>query len=133
LLHSLQPLAFALFFAHLHLIRHSLEDWPANDIRLFVGDIAKEVNESMLLNAFNEYKSCAKVKIIYDKRTGASKGFGFVSFLDAKDAANCLRQMNDKFIGGRPIKVKKSEWKDRDMKEVKKKNKRDDKRKKEWI
>lgn len=113
-------------------VDHSLEDWPANDFRLFVGDLAKEVNQAMLEDAFKDYKSLAKAKIVYDKKNGKSKGYGFVSFLDAKDAALCIRQMNDKYVGGRPIKIKKSDWKDRDIKEVKKKKKKEDKRRKEW-
>lgn len=87
----------------------------------------------MLEHAFSTYKSVAKVKVIYDKHTGKSKGFGFVSVLDAKDAARAIREMNDKYIGGRPVKVKKSDWKERDLKEVKKKQKKVMKRRKEWM
>jgi len=76
--------------------------------------------------------SFLRVKVIYDSRTKKPKGYGFVSMMDAGDAARAIREMNDQYIGGRPIKIKKSEWKERDSKEVKKKKLRDDKRKKAW-
>ncbi len=113
-------------------VDQTLTEWPANDFRLFVGDIAKEVTEADLARAFAGYKSVAKVKVIKDSRTNMSKGYGFVSLLDAGDAARCIREMNDKYVGGRPIKVKKSDWKERDVRVVKKKRKMEEKRKREW-
>ena len=74
----------------------------------------------------------SRVKVIYDKRTQKPKGYGFLSVMDASDAAAIIREMNDKYVGGRPIKIKKSEWKDRDVKEVSKRKKMEDKRKRQY-
>lgn len=52
-------------------------------------------------------------KVVLDKRIGKSKGYGFVSFKDPKDFLNALKEMNNKYIGNRPVKVTKSNWKDR--------------------
>jgi RNA recognition motif-containing protein len=91
----------------------SLAEWPENDFRLFVGDLGSEVDDEMLSNAFNHYASFNKAKVVRDKKSSKSKGFGFVSFADGIDLARCLREMNGKHIGIRPCKLKKSEWKQR--------------------
>jgi RNA recognition motif-containing protein len=43
------------------------------------------------------------------------------------DCVKAIREMNGKYLGGRPMKIKKSDWKDRDLKEV---NKKENKRRK---
>ena len=62
-------------------------------------------------------------RIMYEKSTGKSRGYGFVSLLDPKDCARAIREKDQSWLGSRPIKVKLSEWKDREWKEVVKKNK----------
>lgn len=51
--------------------------------------------------------------MIREKRTGKTRGYGFVSFLDVEDFMKALREMNGKYIGNRPIKLRKSTWEDR--------------------
>lgn len=46
------------------------------------------------------------------------RGYGFVSFLDPMDCAKAIREMNDKYLGTRPMKIRKSTWKDRDIEKV---------------
>merc|ERR1712168_1558233 len=61
---------------------NTLEDWAQDDFRLFVGDIGNEVTDDALLRAFNQYPSLLKAKIIRDKKTKKTKGYGFISFED---------------------------------------------------
>lgn len=70
------------------------------------------------------------MKVVRDKFTGKSKGFGFVSFQDPFDCAKCLREMQGKYVGNRPMKLSKSNWQDREITEVRKKEKKDKKAKK---
>lgn len=56
------------------------------------------------------------LQIVRDKRTNKSKGFGFVSFLDSNDFAKALKEMNGKYIGNRPCKLRKSTWDERSAK-----------------
>jgi RNA recognition motif-containing protein len=51
--------------------------------------------------------------VVRDKRTNKSKGYGFVSFLDGNDFAKAMREMNGKYIGNRPCKLRKSTWEER--------------------
>jgi len=55
----------------------------------------------------------ACTQIVKDKRTKKTKGFGFVSFMDSLDFAKALKEMNGKYIGNRPAKLRKSTWDER--------------------
>jgi hypothetical protein len=103
----------------------SLAEWPLNDFRIFVGNLAKDVkNEQLFQHFHSKYPSVALARIVFDKnKNSISKGYGFVSFLDPLEAARAIREMNETFLGSRPIKVKKSDWKERDFNTVKKKHK----------
>ncbi|KAJ3212650.1 RNA-binding protein 42 [Dinochytrium kinnereticum] len=93
----------------------SMLDWDPNDFRIFCGDLGNEVNDDTLFKAFVKYPSLQKVKVIRDKRTGKTKGFGFVSFKDPNDFVKAMKEMNGKYVGNRPIKLRKSTWADRSV------------------
>jgi len=106
----------------------SMAEWPDNDFRMFVGDLGNEVTDDNLRRAFAKYPSMVKVKVLRDSMTGRTRGFGFVSFLDPMDFAKAMKEMNGKYIGNRPCKLSRSNWKNREIgvvleKEKKKKNK----------
>lgn len=101
----------------------TLTEWDENDFRLFVGDLGNEVTDEALANMFRRYPTFLKAKVVREKR-GKSKGYGFVSFKDPQDFARAWREMNGKHCGNRPMKIRKSTWKDRmienkDVREVK--------------
>ncbi|CAF1703319.1 unnamed protein product [Brassica napus] len=91
----------------------TLAEWPENDYRLFCGDLGNEVNDDVLSKAFARFPTFNMAKVIRDKRTGRTKGYGFVSFLDPADLAAALKEMNGKYVGNRPIKLRKSSRKER--------------------
>ncbi|GAW81655.1 RNA-binding protein [Plasmodium gonderi] len=93
----------------------SLDDWPENDFRIFCGNLGNEVTTDILANAFRKYKSFNMAKVIREKRNNKTKGYGFVSLSDPQDMLDALKNMNNKFIGNRPIIVKRSKWKDREV------------------
>ncbi|XP_028327535.1 RNA-binding protein 42 [Gouania willdenowi] len=101
----------------------SLLEWDADDFRIFCGDLGNEVNDDILARAFSRYPSFLKAKVVRDKRTGKTKGYGFVSFKDPNDYVRAMREMNGKYVGSRPIKLRKSMWKDRNIEVVRKKHK----------
>merc|ERR1719188_834791 len=93
----------------------TLEDWPKDDYRLFCGDLGNEVTDDLLANAFRKYSSFQKAKVIRDKRTGKTKGYGFVSFSAPEDMVAALRDVNGRYVGNRPVRLKKSNWKDKSI------------------
>uniref|UniRef100_A0A0D9XB23 RRM domain-containing protein n=1 Tax=Leersia perrieri TaxID=77586 RepID=A0A0D9XB23_9ORYZ len=91
----------------------TLTDWPDNDYRLFCGDLGNEVNDDVLSKAFSRFPSFNMARVVRDKRTGKTKGYGFVSFSNPTDLAAAIKEMNGKYVGNRPIKLRKSNWKER--------------------
>jgi RNA recognition motif-containing protein len=86
----------------------TLEDWPENDYRIFCGDLGNEVNDEVLGNAFKKYASFAKAKVIRDRKTLKSRGFGFISVTNMDDYIKLMREMQGKYVGNRPIRLKRS-------------------------
>jgi RNA recognition motif-containing protein len=74
-----------------------------------------------LARAFQKYPTFQKARVVRDKRSGKSKGYGFVSFKSSEDFIKAMREMNGKYVGNRPIKLRKSNWQDRNIDIVKKK------------
>ena len=75
--------------------------------------MGNEVNDEVLSNAFKKYASFYKAKVVRDKKTLKSKGFGFVSLTNVDDYIKAMREMQGKYVGNRPITLKKSEWSER--------------------
>ncbi|CAM8899709.1 unnamed protein product [Rhodiola kirilowii] len=91
----------------------TLAEWPENDYRLFCGDLGNEVNDDVLTKAFSRFPSFKMAKVVRDKRTGKTKGYGFISFANVSNLAAALKEMNGKYVGNRLIKLRKSNWKER--------------------
>ncbi|EEA07406.1 RRM domain-containing protein [Cryptosporidium muris RN66] len=96
-------------------VDNTLNEWPENDYRLFCGDLGNDITEEVLANNFQIYPSFQKCKVIRDKYTNKSRGYGFISFGDPQDMLRALKEMNRKYIGSRPITLKRSRWKDREI------------------
>lgn len=79
----------------------TLQEWPENDFRIFVGDLGKEVTTEMLSKHFQIFPSFAKAKVIVGKSDSKARGYGFVSFLDPNDCIRAIREMNGKYLGTR--------------------------------
>ncbi|KIX05847.1 uncharacterized protein Z518_03820 [Rhinocladiella mackenziei CBS 650.93] len=86
----------------------TLLEWDPAHFRIFVGNLAGEVTDDSLLKAFSQYPSVQKARVIRDKRTTKSKGYGFVSFADGDDYFRAAREQNGKYVGSHPIVVKKA-------------------------
>jgi RNA recognition motif. (a.k.a. RRM, RBD, or RNP domain) len=86
----------------------SLLEWDPTHFRIFVGNLAGEVTDESLLKAFSRFKSVQKARVVRDKRTTKSKGYGFVSFKDGDDYFQAAKEMQGKYIGSHPVLIKKS-------------------------
>jgi RNA recognition motif-containing protein len=73
-----------------------------------VGNLAGEVTDESLLKAFSKYPSVQKARVVRDKRTTKSKGYGFVSFSDGDEYFAAGRDMQGKYIGSHPVLLKRS-------------------------
>eukprot|EP00753_Platysulcus_tardus_P010488 PLAT2756.1.p1 GENE.PLAT2756.1~~PLAT2756.1.p1 ORF type:complete len:241 (+),score=109.08 PLAT2756.1:113-835(+) len=101
-----------------------LAEWPTDDFRLFVGNLGNEAEDDTLSEAFRRYPSFQRSRVIRDSFTKRSKGYGFVSFADPFDCAKALREMDGKYVGSRPVKLRRSTWKDRNIQNVRRKERK---------
>ncbi|XP_018336214.1 RNA-binding protein 42 [Agrilus planipennis] len=101
----------------------TLTDWSEDDFRIFCGDLGNDVTDELLTRTFNKYPSFVKARVVRDKRTNKSRGYGFVSFKDPSDFTKAMKEMNGRYVGSRPIKLRKSNWKNRCVDTVRKKEK----------
>lgn len=86
----------------------TLLEWDPAHFRLFVGNLAGEVTDDSLLKAFARYTSVQKARVIREKRTQKSKGYGFVSFSNGDDYFKAAREMQGKYIGSHPILLRRA-------------------------
>jgi RNA recognition motif-containing protein len=73
--------------------------------KLFVGSLSWGVDDHGLRQAFERFGEVTDAKVITDRDTGRSRGFGFVTFADASAADQAMEQMNGQPIDGRPVNV----------------------------
>lgn len=74
-------------------------------MNIYVGNIPFHVTEGELEDAFGAYGTVTSVKIITDRETGRSKGFGFVEMDDDEEAREAIEALNQADMQGRPMKV----------------------------
>lgn len=86
----------------------SLLEWDPAHFRIFVGNLAGEVTDESLLKAFAKYLSVQKARVIRDKRTTKSKGYGFVSFANGDEYFQAAKDMQGKYIGSHPVLIKRA-------------------------
>uniref|UniRef100_K7KIR9 RRM domain-containing protein n=1 Tax=Glycine max TaxID=3847 RepID=K7KIR9_SOYBN len=81
----------------------SRED-TSGHFNIFVGDLSPEVTDATLFACFSVYPSCSDARVMWDHKTGRSKGYGFVSFRDHQDAQSAINDMTGKWLGNRQIR-----------------------------
>ena len=78
-------------------------------MNIFVAKLNFDTNESDLKDAFEAFGAVDSVKIIMDKFSGKSKGFGFVEMPNDEEGQAAINDLNDQEFDGRTIVVKKAE------------------------
>ncbi len=78
-------------------------------MNIFVGSLPFQVEESELQAMFESYGEVASARIITDKFSGRSRGFGFVEMPDDEAAKKAIEGLNNSEVGGRTIIVNVSE------------------------
>ena len=83
-------------------------------MNIFIGSLPFSLEEAELRSIFEEYGEVSSAKIITDKFTGRSKGFGFVEMPDDEVAQKAIEELNGAEVDGRTIVVNKSEERPKD-------------------
>jgi len=74
-------------------------------MNIYVGNLDFQVNENDLERTFKKYGSVSSAKIITDKYSGRSKGFGFVIMEDATEASEAINELNGTILKNRDMTV----------------------------
>ena len=73
--------------------------------KLYVGNLAYSVRDDSLLQAFSQYGTVTSAKVMMDRETGRSKGFGFVEMGSDPEAQAAINGMNGQPVDGRAVVV----------------------------
>jgi len=81
-------------------------------MEIYVGSLSYTVTEEDLKEAFTAFGEVASVRLVSDKFSGKSKGFGFVEMPDNTEAEAAIAALNEKDFKGRDIKVNQAKPKE---------------------
>lgn len=81
-------------------------------MNIYVGNLSYGMSEEELRDAFSEHGEVSSVKILMDRETGRSRGFGFVEMPNQREAEAAVAQLNGKDVGGRALRVNEARPRD---------------------
>lgn len=74
-------------------------------MNIYVGNLTYDLSEDDLQQIFNEYGEVSSVKIIKDRDTNRSKGFGFITMDDDENASKAISELDGVEVSGRTLRV----------------------------
>lgn len=77
-------------------------------MNIYVGNLSYDTSEGDLSEYFGEFGTVESVKIISDRYSGRSKGFGFVEMADDEEGEKAVNELNGKEFQGRTLKIDKA-------------------------
>lgn len=92
----------------------TMDDWPEDGFRIFVGNLGNDSDSDMLAKCFRHYPSFQMARVIRKKGLN-NKSYGFVSFADPMEMVRSMREMEGKYCGNRPMVIKKCESQQREF------------------
>ncbi|XP_027920399.1 33 kDa ribonucleoprotein, chloroplastic isoform X1 [Vigna unguiculata] len=90
-------------------VRNNNRGFVDSPYKIYCGNLGWGVNSQSLREAFAEQPGVLSAKVVYEKDSGRSRGFGFVSFTTAESAAAALDFMNGLEVQGRPLRLNMAE------------------------
>jgi RNA recognition motif-containing protein len=81
-------------------------------MNIYVGNLAFSLTEEGLRDAFAQHGEVSSAKIISDRDTGRSKGFGFVEMPNHSEAVAAIDSINGQDLDGRPVRVNEAKPRD---------------------
>jgi RNA recognition motif-containing protein len=77
-------------------------------MNIYVGNLAYSTNENSLREIFEKYGQVTTAKVVTDKFTGSSRGFGFIEMPDDTEAQKAINELNGSDFEGRKLVVNES-------------------------
>ena len=82
-------------------------------MNIYVGNLSYSMSEDELREAFAAHGEVSSVKILSDRETGRSRGFGFVEMPDQSEGETAVSQLNGKEMGGRALRINEARPRER--------------------
>ncbi|KAG6040447.1 hypothetical protein E4U41_000487 [Claviceps citrina] len=76
----------------------------SSHFHIFVGDLSNEVNDEILTQAFSAFGTVSEARVMWDMKTGRTRGYGFVAYRDRTEAEKALSSMDGEWLGSRAIR-----------------------------
>jgi RNA recognition motif-containing protein len=74
-------------------------------MNIYVGNLSYQMSEDELREAFGAFGEVSSVKILMDRETGRSRGFGFVEMPNQSEAETAIAKLNGTDVGGRALRI----------------------------
>ncbi len=87
----------------------SSEDEEADSMDIYVGNLSYATTDRQLQQAFEQFGKVTSARVVTDRETGRSKGFGFVQMPDRGEATKAIEGMNGSELDGRSLRVNESQ------------------------
>ena len=82
-------------------------------MNIYVGNLSFRTDDEELREVFSEFGEVSSAKVVMDRETNRSRGFGFVEMPKAGEAKIAVKSLNNKTVGGNKIRVKKAQYQSR--------------------
>lgn len=77
----------------------------SSHFHIFVGDLSNEVTDEALLQAFQTFGDVSEARVMWDMKTGRTRGYGFVAYRSQEGAVRAISEMDGEWLGSRQIRV----------------------------
>lgn len=77
--------------------------------KIYVGNLSFNTDDESLKNAFSQYGEVVSAKVITDRDSGRSRGFGFVEMSNSDEAGKAIEALNETDLDGRTVRVNEAE------------------------
>ncbi len=81
-------------------------------VNIYVGNLSYEASDEDLRAAFDPFGQVTTARVIKDRETGRSRGFGFVEMPNADEARKAIAGVNNQDVAGRPVRVNEARPRD---------------------
>jgi RNA recognition motif-containing protein len=82
-------------------------------MNIYVGNLSYSMSEGELRDAFAAFGDVLSVKILMDRETGRSRGFGFVEMPNQSEGEAAISNLNGKDLGGRALRINEARPRER--------------------
>lgn len=78
---------------------------PASGGKIYVGNLPWQADDNSLLQLFSEHGKVLEARVVYDRETGRSRGFGFVTYSSESEVNDAIAALDGTELDGRPLRV----------------------------